>query len=92
MPNEEVDNQELPDALKDIQKELGQDGKADVKANEESKADDALDAEKAPETTTDKDADAVVEFDAQKSIQGLQDELSQTKKNYDELRSKSTRD
>jgi len=89
MPNE-VDKQEVPDELKKIQEELGQDEKPDVKADE--KADDALSTTEESETTANEDSSTSEEFDAQTSLQQIQAELEQTKKNYDELRSKATRD
>lgn len=93
MPNE-VDKQEVP-SLEDIQKELaGQDEKPDVKAEDEqsSEADDALNTENESKTTANEDPGISEEFDAKTSLQAIQSELEQTKKNYDELRSKSTRD
>lgn len=99
MPNKEVDNLEDP-RLKAIQNEFGQDGKADdeakaeaeAKAKEDAEAADALEAKKALETDATNKGDEGEEFDAQKSIQKLEDELSQSNKNYDELRRKATQD
>lgn len=100
MPKQkEIDNLENP-RLKAIIDEDGQAGKADDKAKAEAEAiakakaeaADALKDGKPLETTTDNEDDTDDEFDAQKSHTETKGALDQLQKNYDELRSKATRD